>query len=147
MNQHGCVELHLRRGDDGKLHWVGVMFSGLEEETAKSIFKTLVRRARRNGWKIEVGKFVRHENAPSTKTLLDGKRQIRIGEQLMPSKRLKGRVTYGLTLNLGNGQSAMLQFSFEFDLGDYEPDQAFSFAREVVDAQALEVRGIPKGGR
>lgn len=50
--------------------------------------------------------------------------------------QLKARVTYGLTLNLGNYQSARIEYSFEYYLDELEPQHAFARARKAVEEQA-----------
>lgn len=52
------IEIHLERGKDGKLHWTGITFHGLQEDALKAVFTRLLKRAERNGWTIEVGEFV-----------------------------------------------------------------------------------------
>ena len=53
-------------------------------------------------------------------------------------EKLKGRVTVGRTINLGNFNSYKAEYSQEFYLDDCPPDRAFKEAQDVLDAKIKE---------
>jgi hypothetical protein len=54
------ADLIFERGADGKIHWTGVIFHGLEGDACKDAFEKLKKRAQAKGWVIDVKEYIPH---------------------------------------------------------------------------------------